>query len=482
MPEKPKSVARGSMFGMSGQIWYLITVLLLYAYLGRQFGPATFGRWRVVFSILVWLELFVDSGLTKTTSKRIAEGNDDLGLVMRGSYAMQAVVSLIMFGCALLLAWPVSLALGDTSLAPLIRIAALDIPLYAAFSMSRSMLAGMRRFEHQAVGMFVYPLAKLVFIAGLVHGGWSVAGALAGNALASVAGFAATVVPWNRITDFDRKWQDVSQQLGFAAVPFLVFGLMDAFPASVDLWSVKALMRSNIAAGFYGAASGLAQTPILMFSGLFVILFPSIAKVNAEGDTRLVSQYAQQAMRLVLLITCLGIALTVSTGRQVLALVYSAPFAAAYVPLVLLVVGASLRTVWATCAEIMLARSRQTEALGLLAVMLVAELVALAVLIPRLGLIGAALSVTVSAGVIAAVGVFRLRRLFGMRPLKTLVRAGAAAGVVGVGINAMSVPVPWLPFAWLAGAAVYLALLLIMREANSDDVASIRQVFARERA
>ena len=53
------NVARGTILGIAGQAWHLITVLLLLAFLGRLLGPELFGQWRVVLSVLVWFEIFV---------------------------------------------------------------------------------------------------------------------------------------------------------------------------------------------------------------------------------------------------------------------------------------------------------------------------------------------------------------------------------------------------------------------------------------
>lgn len=470
-----KSVSRGSLLGMASQMWYLLAMFALYAYLARHFGPADFGQWRVIFSLLIWLELFVGSGLPRVASKWIAEGRDSQA-TSAAAYFAEAVLASALFLLVQLLAGPVGLALRDAAVEPLLRIAALDIPFYAAFSTSRAIAAGMQRFERQAAAMFVYPLSKLVTIVVLVQLGFGVPGALVGNVLASVAAFAVAFVPWSfRSASLQTS---LAAQMARRSVPYLAIGVLATLPLSLDLWLVKAMLGDDALAGLYGGASSIAQVPLFLFLGLHLVLFPSITKVTAGGEKDAAVRYSTQAMRFALLIGAFGIALIVTTGHQILALLYSQAFAAAFQPLVILMVAGSARTIWATCDEILLAVQRQRESLVLNVAMIFAEVALLFVLIPRMQLAGAALAVAGATILITVAGVVRLRGMFSPQPIGTLIRSAAASTAVGLGLAFVNVPLGALPLAYVLAAGTYVTLILLLGEARADDLASIRRALA----
>jgi stage V sporulation protein B len=477
----PTNVARGSLLGLLGQGWHLLTVFALYAFLARKLGPAGFGQWRVVISVLVWFELFINSGLTKIATKSIAESGDDRRPgVERASYLGQAGFAVAAFAALELLAGPIASLLHQPSLAPLLRISALDIPLYGAFMVASAVVLGEQRFERQAVSWIVYATAKAALIAGLVGFGFSVQGALVGNALSSIVGFAAVFRPWRK------REGDLSQMLALtgtllaAAVPFLALSLSEGLGQSVDLWLVSAAVPSAVLVGLYASATVLAEVPTFLFQGLQRVLFPSVARAGAEGDVRLAGHYAGQGIRLALLVNVLIVAVVAATGRQALELVYSSAYLGAYVPLVLLMVAAAGRTLRSVCSEVLMAEDRRRDALLVMIGTLVAEVALLWVLIPRYGLMGAAAGVAASALAAGAISAGLLARQVGTRPLWTLLRSVVAAAAVGAALAYLTPHAPvWLLAAYPLAAVAYIGVLTVLGEFGADDITSLREAFGR---
>ncbi|RJQ53051.1 MAG: hypothetical protein C4521_09145 [Actinobacteria bacterium] len=458
---------------MGNQAWFLVTTLVLYAYLARYFGPSDFGEWRVAITLLAWVELFVDSGVNRMAAKMAAEGH----IERKGSYVrvyvVQAGFAFFVLAAMLVLSWPIGRLMSDSSLAALLRIAAVDIPFYAGFSLARSILIAKNRLPRWALGMFVYPLARLFAIAALVAGGYGLVGALLGNAVASLVGFAVSIVPFKATMTERRSTRRLYTHAVWASFPFLLIGMLTSLPASLDLWVLKAFLGRSPGTGFYAAAGAFAEVPTFLFVGLHSVLFPSLAQVTAEGDSVQASRYSVQAMRLALVVTLFGVAVTVTTGRQLLSLVYSPSFAPAFVPLILLMLAAVSRTVARTCSEIMLARGRSRETIALFAGLVVIEGLLLLLLIPRLGMVGAALSALLASSVVALVSTLRLGELVGLRPFVTLARASAAA--LGAGILLAMLPIPdrALPVAYAIGGLAYVGILFGLQEAKREDVASV---------
>jgi predicted glycoside hydrolase/deacetylase ChbG (UPF0249 family)/O-antigen/teichoic acid export membrane protein len=477
----PNNVARGTLLGIAGQGWHLITAFLLYAFLARQLGPAGFGHWRVVLSVLAWFEIFVNAGLIKVATKAISEAPDDRHRLTRAAYLGQLFVALAAFGIVLATAGPIADLLSNPALATLIRIAALDIPLYGLFMVASADVLGVKRFERQAFSWIVYATAKAALIAGLVIAGFSVSGALVGNALSSLVGLAAVFLPSRGDRESMAELWALTRHMLVAAVPFLALSLVEGLGQGIDLWTVSAVVRDGALVGVYASATVIAEVPTFLFIGLNRVLLPAVAGAAAEGDIKLAGHYATQGVRLAVMVTVLGMALVASTGGQALDLVYGRAFAGALLPLTILMAAAMGRTVRSTCTEVLMALNRRRVALAVLFGTVVLEGALLVALTGRYGLAGAAVAAAVGALIAAGAAMFGLRDALASRPLATLARCLVAAAIVG-GALALLAPSPIsLLVVYPVAAGAYLALLWLLREFDAEDVDSIATALGRRR-
>jgi len=473
------SVARGTLLGLAGQAWHLVTAFLLYAFLARQLGPATFGEWRVVLSVLNWFEIVLNSGLVKAATQVIAEAPERTSRIGRATYAGQIAAAIGVFVVMILMAGPIASSLSDPELATLIRISALDLPVYGLFLGAMAVLFGTHRYDRQVVSSIVYATAKLVAIGVLVAVGFSVQGALIGNAIASVVGLAAAFVPLGRRSEHAEPMAPVLRAMAMAAVSFLALDLLEGLGASADLWVVSALVVNATMVGWYASASVLAEVPKFLFAGLNRVLFPSVASAKAEGDERLASHYAVQAVRLGLMVTIFGVAVIAATGRQALTLLYSDAYAGAYVPLAVLMVAAMGRVVRTSCTEVLMARGRRRVPIIILVVSVALEVVLLVALAARFGIVGAAVAVAIAAIVAGLWASFTLRDMLGWRPVYTLVRTGLAAAIVGVALFWIAPSPLGILVAYPVASVAYAGLLVLLREISQEDVGSVRTALGR---
>lgn len=477
---KPTSLARGTVLGVIAQLWQLITAFLLYHYLSNRLGLAGFGQWRVTLSVLNYFEILVTSGLVQVAAKRIAEDSRDAPRIERGSWLAQMTLAALLFvlleACAGLIAG----ALRAPYLEPLLRIAALDIPVVAAFLLASNLQLGHHHFARQTAGMLAYATAKFVAIGALVWFGFSVPGALIGNALSSIVGFVVLFAPWQKASIRIRETLAEARGMGLAGVPFLAVGLVGGVATSADLWFVQAL-RGSASAGLYGAATSLADIPLFLFAALSRVIFPSVARAGAESDERLVARYATQGVRLALLVTVLGVAVIAATGGAALALVYKAAFAAAAIPFTILMVASVGRNTLGTCTDVMMARGQRQLALTMVVAMTVAEVALLVVVTPAFGQVGAAVAAAVAALGAAAAAGWMLRRLLGWRVVWTLARCIVGGAVVWAGLILAHPTGLWLVPAYLGASLIYGVVLLFVQEIDASDIASIRAAFGGSR-
>lgn len=473
------NLARGTLLGFAAQAWHLLAAFLLYAYLARELGPADFGQWRLALSVLVWFEIFLNSGLTKVTTKSFTQGEHDRADVSRAGLTGQMIVAIAAFVALEASAGLIARALGEPSVAVLLRVAAFDIPVYGLFMIWSAMQLGRHHYTRQAIAWMVYATAKFAAIGGLVAAGFEVKGALIGNAVASVVGLVFVAVPLG-VAQLDRAGRGrLLKGMAIAAVPFLSLNLIEGFGRSADLWLLSALVPVAAQLGWYASASALAEIPTFLFEGLNRVLFPGVSQARADGDTRLVGRYALQGVRLATMVGVLGIAMMAATGKEALTFLYSSAYVGAYWALVVLMAAGLGRSLRATATEVLMARDQRAAAVTLLVVAIGIELVLLWALTGRFGLVGAASATAVAALIAGVSAVIALRDLYGFRPLFTFVRSAVAAAVVAAGVAWVGPSGWWLLVAYPVCAIAYVVLLGLMREIADEDISSVLTALGR---
>jgi stage V sporulation protein B len=214
------------------------------------------------------------------------------------------------------------------------------------------------------------------------------------------------------------------------------------------------------------------------------ILFPMLARARAENDAAAIRSYTRTGIRLGLLTTGLMCGAVSALAPHVLHLAFPEKiWANGGDTLRLLSIGlGSFAILGITCAALTsLGREREAAALTACTVALVA--VACRILVPgaELGppmLIATAAATSCAVTLAVLIGAVRLSRVAGgfVAPL-TLVRVFVALGIaIAVGSR-----IPWMgrvfvPFQAMLVGGIYLAVLLLLRELNKDDLNLVRRV------
>ena len=125
----------GAFLAASGYVGMLI--------LAWSLGPADFGLYGVIISLLVWFERTTMLGIPSAVTKLIAEGEETVAPTsMLISLALAAVVAIAL--------WVFAPAMARLLQAPgqeaLFRLAALDIPFYGMYLLYRAVAMGQRKF------------------------------------------------------------------------------------------------------------------------------------------------------------------------------------------------------------------------------------------------------------------------------------------------------------------------------------------------
>jgi O-antigen/teichoic acid export membrane protein len=461
-------VRRGFVLLTVGQILFLLSGYATHITLARGLGPAEYGTYGVLLSILSTVALVLTAGMPEAIAKFAAERPADAGAIFAQGIAIQFRFSLLL-GLAYAAVSPLlARALNDRGLTAELAVSALAIPPVALYAVAFGALNGERRFAAQALMVGGYGVLRGVLVVGLSQR-LQIWGAVAGFVVAPLLIVAAVLPGILR-----RRAASVieSRTLWLFARPVIGFTVALALLMNLDLFVVKAMVRDADVVGYYTAAATIAKVPYFFFSALGVVLLPIVSAAAVDGDGHLLA-IVRNAIRLTAL-AALGVAAVVAPlSETVLRTLYGQRYVAARLPLGLLVVASTLFTMTFILAYALNGLGRPGVAMRWTAVGLVLEAALALLLTPRLGAVGAAAASCLASTLIVAALLSGAKPYLGLVfPARSVLCAGfAVAATITAGLL---LPHDRPIFLLLSAplAALYLGLLVLLRELSIPEIRS----------
>ncbi|MBI5231138.1 MAG: hypothetical protein HY876_03120, partial [Coriobacteriales bacterium] len=240
------------------------------------------------------------------------------------------------------------------------------------------------------------------------------------------------------------------------------------------LWLTKAVLPGPDA-GYYRAASLLAQIPISISAGLVWGLYASYAEAHRRGDSERMRHYIGQSFRVLVAAAGLWIAAVVPTANALMVTVFKEAYAPGAPLLAFLAFGAGIGAVAVTFGPVLLIEGRGRAVIITCVLLIAAEVAAAIALMDSMGATGvaiAAAAVFVTASALAFVAV---RGRIGYSVLGMLARFTLPSALVFTGALLVK-PQPGLPLIgwYVLLSAAYAGLCLLTRGFTAEDVVAFR--------
>ena len=468
------TAARGTAVLVLSQACFLVLGYLAVVIMAREFGPATYGAYGVIMSVLVWLEEAGRYAIPSATAKLVAETNAESATLELTAVILNLALYAVLFVFLWVLAPLLSswFAIPDGAL--LFRIAAIDLPFFGIYTAYRAIHQGHRRFFRLGCSQITYALTKLVGALLLVRFGLSVKNALLVNVAATIVGLTC-LLPGNR-SQWRGHWLEQVKPLLSAATSmgsyYFVLGLRD----SLVLWTLQIISPVSAASmiGVYVAAANIARVPSTALTTMTTVILPSISRAVAVNDERLARRYISQALRfgcIVYLPVCLVV---MTQGEKMMQWIYSRDFSGGGVILALLIVADGLRIAHAIFGAALNAGGEARKAAIMTVVSLVPVIAMLIFLIYIWGGRGAALSsaltILISNVILGTLVWKRFGTFMNKRSAYNIGVAGCLMFLVFALLSNFELFF-FLPCA--AGLVAYFASLLVSNEITRQDVAVV---------
>lgn len=471
-----ESPLAGTAYSLLAQLSTAVFTAGVTLFLVRALGPRGYGELTLVLSVTGIALVLADAAVAQATGRFLAAAAPDdgrrLAVVLSSGLQVKLVLSAVVALLLVLLAGPIAAAYGAPGLAWPLRAAALAVVAESVVMLWLVSFQAMRLIALNVRLFVVESCAEALSIVSLVLLGAGVTGAVAGRGAGYAVGAVVGVVLMTRVLGHrPSAVGDAATRaeiVGYARPLLVITGTYSAY-AQVDVQLVAGLLHRT-AVGLYAAP--LRILVLLTYPGQAVANAVSPRMAGSEPD---VSAF-NQSLRWLLLYQTLLVPPVLLWAEPIAVLVLgaefrgSAPVLWGLTPYLWL---AGISTLASTTVNY-LGHARRRIPVVLLSLMVNVALCLL--LLPRLGVVGAALALSASYALYVPLHVRICRESFPLplRPqLLTCARAALAAAafagvLAAIGRTDLSL-LQWCLGVTL-GPAAFLATLLVVRELSWADL------------
>lgn len=407
------TVAKGAGITFGGKTAGLGIKYLTEVVLARLLGTELFGLYAIGIVIYKLGEVFSGMGLQSGTVRYVSiyRSSRDRGRLLG---VLQQSIGLPFFG-GLILGSILFLTSGfiaqevfnKPNLAPVLRIFAVAIPFGASMTVGALATSGFQTTKYLVyIRNFFHPITNLILIVFVGSLGWSLWGAAVAWVLASILGLILAVYFILKIFP-EERWKKIKPV--FETKRLLQFSLplaLGDFLGFILLWMDTLMLgyfRSASEVGIYRAASQTALLLMIFLNSLNTIFSPLIAELFHRNHLQRMEQLFKVATRWSFSLT-LPLFLFVWLAGQDILRVFGSEFSVGWLPLVVLSIGQLVNAGTGGIGYMLIMSGHQYLKLLSDVVLVSLNIVLNILLIPRWGLLGAAVATAIS---IAGVNIIR---------------------------------------------------------------------------
>ena len=481
-----ETVRSGTAWGLATQLTTAAGTAVLTLYLVHSLGPQGFGLLALAISVGGLVLEPSDFGISISAARQVAVQHQDprrVAAIVAEGVRLKLVAGSFVSVALIALAEPIANAYGEPHLAWPVRWIAVTVFFQSLFAYYRGIWGSLRRQSTNFRLVASESLAETTFSIALVVAGAGAAGAAAGRATGYVVGALVAIVVTARAlgrTSLPRLRRGSREIRGrIATYARSLFALDLAFAASAQLPPL-------LIGAFYSATSvAFFQAParLIVFLGypglsLANAIAPRVARDDDEGPAEL-SMFSS-SLRWLILFQGVIIAPLVVWATPIVHLLLGDEFAesAEILRVITPYVFFAGITPLVTLSMSYLGEAALRVRISLISVVL--EAVTLLILLPTMGVVGAAVSADITAAYFVPVHLLFLSRRWGvsLRPfVVALVRVLLAAGASALLLLALGTGETLPIWAWVVGLAgfplIYVGTLVALRAVSIGELRAV---------
>lgn len=272
--------------------------------------PQGYGNLTFALAVLGALQLFAGAGLAKSGARYVTEyletAPGQVPYVIRNTFLAIAVLVTAVGATLLQFHEAIATLLGTVALAPLLAVGAGYLVLYPFAISTRQLFNAFNRVTWSAVFRSIEAVCRLLFAVGFVLAGFGAAGALmgyvTGYAVAAVSAAGAFYYWFYRDLERDSSRQSgLRRRLLAYSVPLSLTSAADVLDYRVDGILVGILLNP-VAVGFYTLAKDVAEFTVVPARAIDTTIAPRMGERKASGNAENAARIYETALKHVLLL------------------------------------------------------------------------------------------------------------------------------------------------------------------------------------
>jgi len=320
-------------------------------------------------------------------------------------------------------------------------------------------------------------LALILVLVGL--GGWGLRGAIfaAGGAFALAVALAFFFI-WKLFAPDLRGGSAIEFRTGELlafSLPTSLAGIFAMLTLRVDRLLVGYFLPAS-EVGIYQAASQAAMLSAIILSAFNAIFSPMIARLHHQGQMERLDELFKVSTKWGLYASLPLFLVLVVAPRQVMTVAFGQPYAKGAIPMLIMAGGQLINAGTGAVGFLLIMTGHQKQWLAVSSASFLINIALGWVLIPRLGLNGAAVAVAVAVAMLFLSGLAQVRRLLGLWPYDGRYIKGVVAGLGSLvalllfryPLQAVGVSLFWLAGLIIVAVGSFAGLLVLFRLERED--------------
>lgn len=462
-----KQIAGNAAWLMAATVLQKAVAFLSFFFVARWSGPATTGSYFYAVAITSVFVVLADLGLTPVVIREYASNPE------RGRRFAKAALAAKMLLVPLAVVVSLLYALGRGSDSSVILSVAIACGVLSADSCSLllyGVLRGSQRLRFEAVGMLT---TQLITAAVAMASAWFFRGNVQLLVLALLCGSLWNVLwSWMHVRKLDWRqgiWtRDDLRQMTRLAIPFALAGIFVKIYSYVDTLFLEAYWP-KAEVGHYAVAYKLTYAFQFLPLTFVAALYPGLSAMYARGDQEALTRSLQGSLRLMMLIS-VPIAVGLSAFSELIPVLFGHSYAPA-ISVLHILSWVLIPIFWDfPIGSLLNATHRASTKTLSMGISMVVNVMMNAVLVPRMGAVGAAYSALGSFVLLGLLGLYFARKDVGVAWAVRFLFQGWGAAVSLYFILHLLVQSFSAILALLLGGIAMVVVLTVWQLFTKDDV------------
>jgi O-antigen/teichoic acid export membrane protein len=439
-----KKLATGAGITLFGRIFGKAVFFITQIFLARFLGPKYFGLYAIAWTCFIIVSMIAHLGLEKGVihfaSKYWKKDNRKVWEILRPSLSLSFYFSVLLAIISFVFAPTIANSMfSKPELIPFIRLFSLAIPLRSVIIVASAATRISLNMKYSVISQdIVQPSVSLILILVFSFCGLGVLGVIGAKIISFAMVNFLLFVFLNKLFKisnfFSYPWDfEIRKKLMLFSIPAALAGIFTVYMVWVDRIFLGYFFPSE-SVGIYQAISQFSVLFSVILSSFNSIFSPIIVQLHSNKDLTSLEEFYRIITKWVVYITSPIFLVIFFYSSDIIAILFGNQYLEGTIPLIILTCGQMVNVATGPVGFLLTMTGKQNSWFFISASMLLLNIFLNYLLIPRYGLVGAALSTAISISLLFIFGLILVKYFLKIWPYDRRYLKGA----IGILISALS--------------------------------------------